>query len=333
MVPDSLEWRLTFDAPWVFLIVVPLLPALMHLRGSVRHRCQASRRGSDTVLPELPKGAREHARRVPLVLRLGSILLVVCAVAGPGCETSGPPVDDSSAGQAMLLVDVSFSMLALDVEPDRLGWAKALAERIVIANPRIAFGLMTFAADAVLECPVTNDHTSLLARLRSIEQRPSQEGTALGDAVLHALRRLPARDAVARRLVVISDGASNRGSVSAEAAAAAAAALGIVIDTISVGSSAPASIPTEAGPVQAFLPVDERGLRRLAVATHGAYSEASSVDPNRALGSPGRGSIPIDGPSLSYAASGGLSRILLLIAAGLIVVEQWLSAGWLKTLA
>ncbi len=228
------------------------------------------------LIQALPATWSERTRRVPMALRVFGLLLVVVAVAGPVLVRESVDVVYQTT-DIVFLVDTSASMLAQDLSPSRLGAAARFVERLVRARPKSRFGLVSFAASTVVECPVTSDHAAFVERLRAIGHWQEEEGTALGGSIAECCRRMKTGLSEARSIVLLSDGANNSTGLTPELGARLARSLGIRIHAIGLGGSAPAPYPTEFGPVTVRLAPDYGALMRIAALTEGRFFKASDV--------------------------------------------------------
>jgi Ca-activated chloride channel homolog len=187
--------------------------------------------------------------------------------------------------EVIIALDVSNSMLARDIQPDRLGRAKQAISRLVdnLDNDRI--GLIVFAGDAYTQLPVTTDYVSAKMFLSSIapDMVPKQ-GTAIGTAISLGTRSFSPGEGKSKALVVITDGENHEDDPLETAADAAKA--GVVIHTIGIGSAEGVPIPLGGGSDYLRDPqgntviskLDEGILKRIAVATGGTYVKASNTN-------------------------------------------------------
>jgi Ca-activated chloride channel family protein len=229
----------------------------------------------DRVAPKRP-GWRRH---VPAGLFLAMLALLVAGFARPQAEVQVP----RERATVLVAVDVSRSMLAADVAPDRLTAAKAAAREFVAGLPEeFNVGLVGFAGSASVFVPPTVDRSAVGTGIdRLSEGAAGLSGTAIGDAIATSLGSIRSLDATAgedippARVVVLSDGANTSGQDPDEAARLAVEAA-VPVDSISFGT--PAGV---LGGGQA-VPVDGQTLQAVAEATGGNYFEAASADELRA---------------------------------------------------
>lgn len=219
---------------------------------------------------------RSRLAELPLTLRSLALAALTVALFDPHVDRSRP--GPGSAGlDIFLLIDASLSMRAQDLRPDRLAAAVRLATSFVQSRPRDRFGVISFAGDAVLECPITIDRSAIVESLAQITTIDRSGGTALGQAVAAAVARLRHVDRDHRVVIVLTDGATNVGDPGPQEAAALASAYGVRAYTIGIGARGNAPYPTEFGTMSIPLDLDESVLRDLARRTAGTYIRAADV--------------------------------------------------------
>jgi len=217
----------------------------------------------------LPQTWRLRLRCLPSIMRAASMVVLAAGIAGLAWPWGGA---QARGLDVLLLIDVSQSMRAQDAMPDRLGAATAFAREVITSRPRDRFGVLLFAGDDALACPLTSDRAAVLARLSAIEAS-SGSGTAIGTATLAALKRLPSdRDGAV--LLLFTDGVSNAGVRTSEEAAALVRRENVRVFTIGVGRTGLAPFPTEAGLVDVPSELDERALGAIAEAADGVFVRA-----------------------------------------------------------
>jgi Ca-activated chloride channel family protein len=233
----------------------------------------------DRVAPTRP-GWRRH---VPASLFLAMLALLVVGFARPSDEVRVP----RERATVIVAVDVSRSMLASDVDPDRLSAAKAAAREFVNGLPeQFNVGLVGFAGSASVFVAPDTDREALRAGIeRLAEGSTGAQGTAIGEAITTALTTIGSLDARAAedpppaRVVLLSDGENTAGR-SPESAAADALQASVPVDTILCGTPGGA-IEQDGRTVQ--VPVDGQTLQAVAEQTGGGYHEAASGDELRAV--------------------------------------------------
>ena len=185
-----------------------------------------------------------------------------------------------------LAMDVSTSMLAEDLKPNRIEAAKQVASEFIIGRPNDNIGLSIFAGEAFTQCPMTTDHASLLSLLQNVRTDIAargliEDGTAIGMGLANAVSRLKESKAKSKVVILLTDGSNNRGDISPMTAAEIAKSLGIRVYTIGVGTNnvAPYPMPVAGGVQYVNIPVeiDTKTLSEIAVATEGDFYRATNT--------------------------------------------------------
>lgn len=268
--------ELSWTHPWLLwtLLLLPLLA----WGAWKRARSGAPRLLSAQGFEGLPRSLRERVWALPLGLRVLAVGLLIVAAALPVKVRTVEEV--STWGVDMMLVlDVSTSMQARDVKPDRIGAARVILRDFVLGRPHDRMGLVAFAGFPLLRCPLVADREMLARLVDSTDNRGFEDGTAIGDALLSAANRLKDRKARSRVIVLLTDGASNMGSVDPVTASRALAAKGIRVYTIGVGKegdfTGTFTLP-DGRQVQGTLQsdLDEKSLSEIARITGGRFWRA-----------------------------------------------------------
>lgn len=231
-----------------------------------------------------PKSFRYYLLHAPFVLRLVAMTMIVLILARP--QTSNNWQNTEIEGiDIMLAVDVSTSMLAEDLKPNRLEAAKDVAAKFINGRPNDNIGLTIFAGESFTQCPLTVDHAVLLNLFESIKGDIAQnglieDGTAIGMGLANAITRLKDSKAKSKVIILLTDGSNNRGEISPLTAAEIAKSFGIRIYTVGVGTNGTAPYPmqTPIGLQYVNVPVeiDEATLTQIAGTTDGNYFRATS---------------------------------------------------------
>ena len=181
----------------------------------------------------------------------------------------------------MLAMDVSTSMLAMDLKPNRLEAAKEVAAEFVNGRPNDNIGLTIFAGESFTQCPLTIDHTVMLNMLNSVKcdiaaQGIIEDGTAIGMGIANAVSRLKESKAKSKVIILLTDGSNNSGEISPEMAADIAKQFGIRVYTIGVGKNGEAPYPYGGQIINVPVEIDENTLTKIANITDGGYYRATS---------------------------------------------------------
>lgn len=266
------------------LAVIPLL--IVFYVVMVRRKKKAIAEFGDPALlaPLMPLLSFKRGTWKFLVLML-SLLFVITGAAGPQFGAKLQQVKKQGV-ELMIVLDVSNSMLAEDIKPNRLEKAKMAISRMVekLSNDKI--GMIVFAGDAYVQLPITTDYSSAKLFLSGINTDivPVQ-GTAIGTAINLAAKSFSSETDASKAIIVITDGENHQDD--AVAAAKAAREKGIIVHTIGMGLAQGAPIPQKGHPGQ-FLKdgqgnvviskLDEKTLKEIAQAGEGVYIRASNTD-------------------------------------------------------
>lgn len=236
-----------------------------------------------TAAPFLKKSVKSYKNYIidlPFVLRVVTLSMVIFMLARPQ-STNRWENTEVEGIDIMLAMDVSTSMLAMDLTPNRLEAAKQVAAEFVNSRPNDNMGLTIFAGESFTQCPLTIDHTVMLNMLNSVKcdiaaQGIIEDGTAIGMGIANAVSRLKESKAKSKVIILLTDGANNRGEISPEAAAEIAKKFGIRIYTIGVGTNGTAPYPYGGRVVNVPVEIDETTLNKIATITDGNYYRATS---------------------------------------------------------
>ena len=223
---------------------------------------------------------KNYLIHAPFVLRVVAIIMVILVLARP--QTTDNWQNSEIEGiDIMLALDVSTSMLAEDLKPNRLEAAKEVAAEFVNGCPNDNIGITLFAGESFTQCPLTVDHAVLLNLIKNVQCGLIEDGTAVGMGIANAVSRLKDSKAKSKVIILLTDGTNNRGDISPLTAAEIAKSFGIRVYTIGVGTNgvAPYPYPMGNGTVRYVnLPVeiDENTLTQIAGITDGNYFRATS---------------------------------------------------------
>lgn len=259
------------------LLIVPLL--LVWYIVKQRASTMALRHSSMSLLKGLPKGWRVHFRHLPIALRLIAFSALIVAFARPQTSARGENVYREGI-DITLVLDISGSMLAEDLRPNRLEAAKQVAEEFINGRMTDRIGLVIFAGESFTQCPLTTDYTVLVDLLKKVKTGNLKDGTAIGEGIANAVNRMRTSKSKSKVMILLTDGVNNMGSIDPATAAQIANTFGIRMYTIGVGTRgmAPYPVQTPFGITYQPMPVeiDEEMLKQVATLTGGAYFRATS---------------------------------------------------------
>lgn len=271
-----------FEDPWYLLLLIAL-PVLVYaqwrhgarLTGTLRHSNVEFLRKSDVART----GRHRH---VLLALRLLALAALILAFARPQSGITSETLFTEGI-DIVLVMDVSSSMLAEDLQPNRLEASKTVAAEFVGQRRNDRIGLVVFAGEAFTQAPLTLDHSVVTDLLSQMEVGMIEDGTAVGMGLATAVKRLQASEAESKVVVLLTDGRSNRGEIGPITAAGMAQALGVKVYTVGAGTRGLARVPVDNGVfgrqyanIQAD--VDESTLKEIAELTGGRYFRAADRD-------------------------------------------------------
>jgi Ca-activated chloride channel family protein len=178
-----------------------------------------------------------------------------------------------------MAMDVSTSMLARDLTPDRINASKDIAIEFISQRPSDRMGIVVFAGESFTQCPLTTDRATLINLMKEVQTDLIEDGTAIGNGLATAVARMKDSDAKSRVVILLTDGVNNRGEISPQMAAEIAKTYGVRVYTIGVGKEgmAPYPVVTPWGvEVQNVkVEIDEKLLSEIAESTGGRYFRAT----------------------------------------------------------
>ena len=226
------------------------------------------------------KSYKNYLVHVPFASRVIALSLLIIVLARPQL-TSEWEEKNVEGIDIMLATDVSTSMLAMDLQPNRLEAAKEVAQDFIAGRPNDNIGLTIFAGESFTQCPLTIDHIALANMLSAVDcdiaaKGIIADGTAIGMGIANSVSRLKDSKAVSKVIILLTDGINNRGEITPEASAEMAKEFGVRIYTIGVGTDKKeAPYPTPYGSMNVPVEIDEKTLGNIAEATGGRYFRAT----------------------------------------------------------
>ena len=238
----------------------------------------SSLKGFDTSKNWLAK-----LRPILFVIRLVVLSLIITAIARPRTVDESTRIKTTKGIDIVIAIDVSASMLARDLKPNRLEALKKVASRFIQARPNDRLGLVEYAGESYTKTPLTSDKNIVLSSLKSIKYNTIIiGGTAIGMGLATSVNRLKESRAKGKVIILLTDGVNNSGFIDPKIASELAVEFGIKVYTIGLGSNGMALSPIgilqngsfQYGNIQ--VEIDEELLNQIAETTGGKYFRATS---------------------------------------------------------
>jgi Ca-activated chloride channel homolog len=267
--------NITFGQPW-FLLLLIVVPVLIWWYAAKNNKRQGSIIISDASAKGLSSW-KTGFRHLPFVLRLLAIIFIIAAIARP--QTMFEEQNAEGEGvDIVLCIDVSGSMTAQDLTPNRLEAAKNVA--IDFVNKRLTdrIAIVIFSGESFTQCPLTTDHAVLISAIENIRNGLLEDGTAIGSGLGTSVDRLRTSKSKSKVVILLTDGENNGGLIDPQTAKEIAKAFQVKVYTIGVGTDgyAPQPVNTPMGVVmqQGKVSIDEKLLKQIANETGGKYFRA-----------------------------------------------------------
>lgn len=262
----------------LWLLVIPVLLVLHYIWMEMSQRHPHLRVSTSTPWKLAGSSFMVWMRHVPFVFRIAAVILLIIALARPRSYNDGTVVD-SEGIDIVMAMDISTSMLARDLTPDRLNASKDIAAEFISQRKSDNIGIVVFAGESFTQCPLTTDKHTLIAMMKEINIGLIDDGTALGNGLSTAVARLADSSAPSKVIILLTDGVNNAGEVSPQMAIEIAKQYGIKVYTIGVGREGVAKYPVmTAWGVQlqdVEVQIDEELLMQMAQETGGRYFRAT----------------------------------------------------------
>ena len=260
-----------------YLLVLPL--ALLIWYG-LKHKSKNSTiLFSGTEAIDTKPTIKQQLRHLPFVLKIAALTLMIIALARPQSSTNWE--ESTTEGiDIVLAMDISGSMLAQDLKPDRLEASKNVAMDFISKRINDRVGLVIFAGESFTQCPLTTDHNVLINLFQDVKSGMVDDGTAIGMGLATSVNRLKDSEAISKVIILLTDGVNNSGMVPPLTAAEIAQKFGIRVYTIGVGTEGFAPYPFQTPFGVQFqeveVKIDEETLQDIATLTDGKYFRATN---------------------------------------------------------
>ncbi|MCQ2370208.1 MAG: VWA domain-containing protein [Paludibacteraceae bacterium] len=269
---------MTFANPLWFLMLILIVPVIVWYilkENTFKANLTIS---STEAFTKMPKQAVVYLRHLPFILAVLAYTATVFALARP--QTSDSWSNKTTEGiDIVMSLDISSSMLAEDLKPNRLEAAKKVAVHFIGERPNDNIGVVLFSGESFTQCPLTTNHAQLINLISGVKSGMIEDGTAIGSGLATAINRLRDSQAKSKVIILLTDGSNNRGEIAPVTAGEIAKTFGIRIYTIGVGKQgmAPYPVQTPYG-IQYHdieVDIDEPTLQQIAQVTGGKYFRAT----------------------------------------------------------
>lgn len=235
----------------------------------------------NSILPKL--------KPLLFVLRLLSLAAIIIAIARPQTSDVSTKTKTTKGIDIVMAIDVSSSMLARDLKPNRLLALKKVAGNFIRKRPNDRIGLVAYAGESYTKTPITSDKAIVLASLKDITFGELNDGTAIGMGLATAVNRLKESKAKSKIIILLTDGVNNTGFIEPQTAADLAIEYNIKTYTIGLGTNGNALSPIAYNSDGSYrygmskVEIDEKLLQEIADATGGKYFRANNNDKLEAI--------------------------------------------------
>src|SRR5210317_1233287 len=230
---------------------------------------------TNALLPKL--------RHLLFVFRLLALALLITALARPRTSDESTKTKTTRGIDIVMAIDVSASMLAKDLLPNRLEAVKNVAYDFIKGRPNDRIGLVEYAGESYTKTPITSDKSIVIRSLNEIKYNTIIEGgTAIGTGLATAVNRIKDSKAISKVIILLTDGVNNSGFIDPNTASELAVEYGIKTYTIGLGTNGMALSPVAIGRDGKFIydriqvEIDEDLLQEIARATGGKYFRATN---------------------------------------------------------
>lgn len=328
------DW--TFQNPewlWALLLVPLYLLYYIFWQG----KRSAKLPYNHAVVPVQEKATRTQVLvHLPVVFRVLTIIALCLAAARPQSALSWEEVETEGI-DIVLSMDLSGSMLAMDLKPNRLEASKEVAKQFVSDRPNDRFGLVVYSAQGFTQCPLTTDHKVVRSLIDELQNGMIEDGTAIGEGLATAVNRLKDSEAKSKVVILLTDGYNNRGNVPPLTAAEIAKMFGVRVYTIGVGTNgmAPMKMQTPFGRTvtqNVEVKIDEPTLKEIAKITGGKYFRATDNASLKAIYEEIDASEKVKIAVTQYQEKTEEFSPFAWLALVLLLTEMILNNSWLKSI-
>jgi Ca-activated chloride channel family protein len=216
------------------------------------------------------------------LLRLLGLAAIIIALARPRNVSVSKKTKSNKGIDIVMAIDVSASMLARDLKPNRLEALKKVAVNFVDRRPNDRIGIVVYAGESFTQTPITSDKSIIKRTISELKWGQLEGGTAIGMGLGSSVNRLKESKAKSKVIILLTDGVNNTGNIDPRTATELAKELNIKVYTIGIGTNGMADFPWSRDPRTGKLnfrkqqvEIDEKLLQEIATATEGTYFRAT----------------------------------------------------------
>lgn len=235
------------------------------------------------------QGILPRLKPILFFLRLLALTGIIVAMARPQTKDVSTRTKTTKGIDIVMAIDVSSSMLARDLKPNRLSALKEVAADFIKKRPSDRIGLVAYAGEGYTKTPITSDKSIVLSALREITYGQLNDGTAIGMGLATSVNRLKESKAISKIIILLTDGVNNSGFIEPQTAADLAIEYGIKTYTIGLGTNGNALTPISYNADGSYrygmrqVQIDEELLKDIAAATGGKYFRATDNEKLEAI--------------------------------------------------
>ena len=309
---------------WLFLLLpLAILWYVFKRKQQTAELKMSSIKGFKTGSSLLPK-----LRPLLFVLRLAALSFLIVALARPRTSDETTKTKTTKGIDIVMAIDVSASMLAKDLLPNRLEALKNVAAEFIQGRPNDRIGLVEYAGESYTKTPITSDKGIVLRSLRDIKYNTIIEGgTAIGMGLATSVNRLKDSKAKSKIIILLTDGVNNSGFIDPKIASELAVEYDIKVYTIGLGTNGMALSPYSILPNGNFqyrrvkVEIDEDLLNEIADVTGGTYFRATDNKKLKEIYNEINKLEKTEIEEIKYTTYDEKYRPLILIALGLLLIE------------
>jgi Ca-activated chloride channel family protein len=268
---------------WLYLTLLPIIGWYVWKQHTINATMQIS---SLSGFEGMRRSYKYYLRHLPFALRILALATIIFVLARP--QSTNKWSNTTTEGiDIVMSIDLSGSMQAQDLKPNRLEAAINVATEFVAGRENDKMGLVVFAGESFTQCPLTTDQQVLINLFKAIPDIRLEDGTAIGMGLATAVARIKDSEAKSKVIILLTDGENNAGEITPETAAEMASTFGIRVYTIGVGTNGTAPFPVQTAfglrYQQVPVKIDEDLLRSIASNTGGEYFRATDNEALKAI--------------------------------------------------